>query len=494
MPGSFRLLIAMTMLLTIGACAADTNSAPTREASQKGQLIASDMPRSTIVQLFNWPFSAIAAEACDLYAQGYSHVHVSPPQKSNSSTEWWGRYQPDDYRIDGPLGDEVAFRDMMRETERCGITVIVDLVLNHMANYNLDDSELYYPRGCSGSACLFSPENFHNAECIANYGDHCNVLYGRICGGGGDRGLPDLNTGHCESGGYLDVNSRNYDPHVLASAKHYVTYLQDLGVRAFRLDALKHMHPAFIEDLFSDHAIASRTDFVYGEVIAARANDPSLEVYRHIGILDFMDFPLTRTLIDAFSYGGSLSVLENVSGTDRALDQLHSVSFVTNHDVWGNEGGLGYRFSDFRDELLAHAYVLGRQEGIAYVYSEYDDGPSRRYRGIGEDYVRFHARDDISRMLAFRTQLLGEPTLPKWRSPTRLAFARGQRGLVAINKGERSWNVGAMQSGLRDGDYLDVLSGQGFAVVGGSIQGTVPARTALMLVDATLCTNVHCGL
>jgi len=74
--------------------------------------IAPDIPeaenRNVIVQLFNWRFNDIREVIPRLRQLGYSHVHVSPPQKSNERVwQWWGRYQPVDFsKIEGPLGSE----------------------------------------------------------------------------------------------------------------------------------------------------------------------------------------------------------------------------------------------------------------------------------------------------------------------------------------------------------------------------------------------------
>jgi alpha-amylase len=493
-----HVLPAGLLALSVFGCAA--GDLPLEETSGKA---ADHLPRSAVVQLFNWPFQAIANEACELRRIGFSHVHVSPPTLSNPATDWWGRYQPADYRvIESPLGDEGDFQEMTARAEECGITIIADVVLNHMANFGLNQGDLFYPPGCNrsaplnsgGNSCLLAPQHFHNEECIVNYDNQCAVMFGRICGSGGDRGLPDLATGFCEPGGFLNIHSRNYNPYVLQIAKEYLIRLQDLGVRAFRFDAAKHMHPAFLFDLLTDPAVSARTEYLYGEIIASRVSDGSLQAYRHIPGFDFMDFPLTRNLIDSLAFGGDLGSLENIAGTDRALDGLSSVSFVTNHDVWGNEGGLGYRFPSYQDELLAHMFVLGRNEGLGYVYSEFDDGPSRAFRQPGQDYIRFHNRNELKGMLAFRTRMLGEQTLPKWRDNVHLAFARGQRGFVAINKSSSQWNLGAVSTGLRNGRYIDTLSGNTYDVVNGRIQGSVPARWGIMLVPAAECDNSKCSL
>lgn len=491
-------------LLVIGGCVDDPEGRDASADLEGDRAVATDaLPRSGVIQLFNWPFNAIRDEVCDLGQMGFSHIHVSPPQLSNPSTAWWGRYQPTDFRtIDGPLGNAGDFEDMAATAEDCGVTIIADVVLNHMANLGLEGGDLYYPPGCDrnqalnsgGNSCLVAPSNFHNEECIFDYGNHCAVMYGRICGGGGDRGLPDLATGYCEPGGFLDIHSRNYDPHVFGVAKEYLLRLEALGAGGFRLDAAKHMHPAFVYDLLTDPQVVAGMEYVYGEIIADRVSDPTLEAYRHVPALDFMDFPLTRSLQNAFSFGGDLGQLESITGSDQALDGPSSVSFVTNHDVWGNESGLGYRFSNHQDELLAHIYVLGRGDGLAYVYSEFSDGPSQSYRGPGEDYVFFHRRDHLKDMMAFHTRLLGEPTLPKWKGTNHLAFARGQRGFVAINKSGNAWDIGGVDTGLPDGLYVDALGGGTYTASQGRISGSVPARWGLMLIPASECDNGDCSL
>lgn len=99
--------------------------------------VASGIPEpdnhNVIVQLFNWEFDDIQAVLPTLKTLGYSHVHVSPPQKSNEHVwQWWGRYQPVDYNtIAGPLGSETAFQQMNAVADANDIDIVVDVVANH---------------------------------------------------------------------------------------------------------------------------------------------------------------------------------------------------------------------------------------------------------------------------------------------------------------------------------------------------------------------------
>jgi alpha-amylase len=485
----FQTLISLLGLLV--ACSGDENDKDLA-LSESGEFeLRADATRgaSAVIQLFNWPFRQIQPELCALRADGYSHVHVSPPQLSNGGP-WWGRYQPLDLRtISGPLGNEADFQAMTREASRCKIEIIVDVVLNHAGNLGLDSGQLFYPPGCdrslavgsSPAACQWAPEDFHQEQCIGDYGNHCAVLYGRICGGGADRGLPDLATGYCEPGGRLDIRSRNYSPRVLLAAQTYVKKLLDLGAKGIRLDAAKHMHPAFIEDLLKAPGIAGQV-YSYGEIIADRVTDPAMASYRHIAGLDLMDFPLTRSLMEGLSFGGSLRNVRTAEASGRALDGASSVSFVTNHDVWGNEGGLGYRFSNFQDELLAHLYIFGRADGLPYVYSELAaDSQSAKVRGAGENYIQFHKRKDVQQMARFHAVQLGKSFSWAWDDDTHLAFARGTDGFVAINKAVRAWSLNDVDLRLQSGTYVDAFSGKRVVVKNGRGIIDVPARFGLML-------------
>ena len=54
--------------------------------------------RDVIVQLFNWKFADVEAAIPELSSLGYSHILVSPPERSREDLpdEWWKRYQPID--------------------------------------------------------------------------------------------------------------------------------------------------------------------------------------------------------------------------------------------------------------------------------------------------------------------------------------------------------------------------------------------------------------
>ncbi len=138
-------------------------------------------------------------------------VLISPALKS-SGNEWWARYQPQDLRvIDSPLGNKTDLQKLIKTLQDFGVEVYADVVFNHMANEFWKRSDLNYP-GSEVLASytnqayyyqhqklfgdlshnLFSHYDFHPEGCITDWGNPGHVQYWRLCGGAGDRGLPDL--------------------------------------------------------------------------------------------------------------------------------------------------------------------------------------------------------------------------------------------------------------------------------------------------------------
>ena len=240
-----------------------------------------------IVHTFNVPFRTIEAELPGIESAGFGAIQISPPQLSNGGA-WWGRYQPIDYRvIDGPLGDEADLRRLVQVASGRGLRVVADLVLNHMANLG-PGFDLSYPpqwaRQKYNVQPFFSAQDFHPPFCIRNYGNLDEARRGRICGGGGDTGLPDLN------------QESNY---VISVQRDYIAKLNDIGIKGYRVDAVKHMTTQAMNRIFTPDLVGGK--LVYGEVIATQNSfGNELEPYLRETRLSYQDFPLQERIRAAF--------------------------------------------------------------------------------------------------------------------------------------------------------------------------------------------------
>ncbi len=426
-----------------------------------------------ILQLFNWPFTKITEEIPLLAERGYGQIHVSPPNLTIDSDMWWGRYQPLDYRIiAGPLGDETQFKQMIVTAHQFGVKILVDLVLNHTAN------ESFIPRNLPPQAQkvlqdfgpLFTPDDYHPAACITDYNDVVQVRKNRLCGAPGDKGLPDL-----------DQNS----PRVLAAQKAFVAKLTALGVDGFRLDAVKHMDPGYFNKLIPAEERAKF--FIFGEIITdPKSYDRDLVPYLKETSFSYYDFPLRATIQDAFRFGGRLSDLlaTDLVATKRALPSDRSVTFVMAHDIPNNEI-FRSMILDPVDEMLAYGYLLGRAEGVPYIYSDLGKAGGA---GLRDDRWAFAHRDPLlAHMLRFRKMVQGTPQTNLFADDCVIAFARGTQGVVAINKCGDPREVSLDVSSSNFGSFRDLITGAPFLQTYPS-QGPrqtvkVPGRSARLYVS-----------
>ena len=117
-------------------------------------------PRTVMVHLFEWKWNDIASE-CEtvLGPKGFSAVQVSPPQKSVSGSQWWTRYQPLSYAIEGRSGTRAEFASMVNRCKAVGVGIYVDAVINHMAALSRSFPEVPY-----------GTNDFHTCTANINYG------------------------------------------------------------------------------------------------------------------------------------------------------------------------------------------------------------------------------------------------------------------------------------------------------------------------------------
>jgi alpha-amylase len=435
--------------------------------------------RNVIVQLFNWRFQEITSVLPQLKALGYSHVHVSPPQKSNERVwQWWGRYQPVDFsKIEGPLGSEDEFRAMNAEADRQDIKISVDVVVNH----TISVSEQPEPDFVVFQGNLIVSEKFPQFE-PGDFHPRCetsdeNVQSARTCW---------LSNTLCD----LKTESSR----VRKIAKDYLKKLVEMGVDGFRFDAAKHIEPEFFASVLNEFP----NTYSFGEVITSDASS-----IPQVDELDFYDFPLAATMKKAFSFGENLNLLKNPALDNRALPGPKAVTFVRNHDIDRSQAndrgldegsqntfGIGWNGRDNpltdSDVMLAYAYIFGREDGLPYVFvdmttpTENDKRQDAFHHPRLAAFIRFHnlclaGQDGVARR---------EDIFLDLGSPSALGWQRGTDRLVLINKAAERLPLRNRQTTLKPGRYIEVHEGWPLDVgADGKIrEWDVPPRTAVMFV------------
>lgn len=459
------------------------------------------------VHLFEWSWDDIAQECGDLAAIGYTAVQVSPPQEHIQGDPWWTRYQPVSYALTSRSGGLAQFQAMIAACDAVGVDIYVDAVVNHMTGP--PDANTTYD-GVAGTAyrkyqypypeeTLYGPAHFHAAAGV------CPTASGEIEDYGSRRQVQ-----YCELLGLADLNYDN--PDTITNLQEYLNSLIALGVKGFRIDAAKHMFAYDLERLYAglDDLPGGGRPYIFQEVIGAQ-NEPVKE-YEYFYMGDATEFEATNSIGWHFSgnsgCNGALAQLGGSYGlSGDYMPHRFAQVFVNNHD---NQRGHGtgsdcivtYKDGDVHD--LATVFLLAHPYGYPSVMSSYyfGDGPGDDNQGppanpvyvdgdpVGcndDDWVCEHRRPAIAHMVAFRAVTAGEDVTHWWdNGGDQIAFGRGDKGFVAINRESGDLTDHTFQTGMPEGVYCDIIAG-GLTADGTDCTGpTVTVNAAGQIENYTL--------
>lgn len=514
----FACALTCVALAACGGGSSGTPTAPPPITPPIGRLTLGSTYRASghaaagdvFVHLFEWKWTDVVSE-CEavLDPAGYKAVQVSPPDESAVITgfPWWQRYQPVSYSIDrSRSGTRAEFVSMVGRCKAAGVDIYVDAVLNHMtAGAGTGSNGTVYTKYSYPGT--WQQSDFHPPCVVSNYQDATNVQDCEL------NGLADLNTGSAT---------------VRQALANYLIDLARIGVVGFRLDAAKHIQPVELDSIVS---LTNRTlaaegrplPYYFAEVIdyggeAVHATDYLGLGYASGGASDITEFKV-RGVGDKFLNTGAQRVADLRSFSVANWGILLSdkaVVFLENHDTQrdATNPGLGYR--DGQTYRLGMVYLLGQPYGYPSVMSSYafdrgtqagrDAGPpsdgagqtnavtcasSLETAAIGQ-WVCEHRDATLRAMVAFRRAVAGTDLTWNWDDgQNAIAFSRGSKGFVAINRGTTVAHVVAM-SGLAAGDYCDLLTGGRAATggcagtrvttgAGGAVDFSLPVATAVVL-------------
>ncbi|MCW4152810.1 alpha-amylase family protein [Halomonas sp. 18H] len=454
-PGKNSVLLALTATLAAqGAFAASTPS-------------STEPQEPVMVHLFEWRWDDVARE-CETHLgpSGIDAVQISPANEHIALDDvegaWWARYQPVSYQLESRSGDREAFTRMIKRCADAGVDIIADAVINHMAGIGEGVGIAGTPYSPFEYGELYQRDDFHHCgrhdnDQIQNYQDryevqHCHLL-----------GLADLATDRAT------VRDRIAD---------YLQSMLDLGVAGLRIDAAKHM-PA--QDIAAILERLEGQPAVFQEVI-----DPGNEPIRkqeYAPTADVTEFGYSHELAQAISQG-NLARLKTLGQGESWLSDDKAIVFVDNHDK--QRGHVGGGMLMHRDTLypLANTFMLAWPYGTPKLMSSYtfdngDQGPPtqdgdsnwkiRRVHGdtgmgcLARDnlsargWVCEHRWDEMVAMLGFR-RAVGDAPVVNWQQDgkTRIAFSRGDRGFLAMNRDSDTWKA-ELDTGLSGGQYCNLL-------------------------------------
>ena len=284
----------------------------------------------------------------------------------------------------------------------------------------------------------------------------------------------------------------------------YLVSLWNAGVRAFRMDAVKHINTSSMKAIKEKFAqkIGKNADDIYWiqEVIGNSSEAAGIQPSNYVQNGTVTEFGFKSEMNQAFK-----DKIANLKGLDERLSKDLSSEdanvFVTNWDTARNEGALTYK--DGAKYQLANAFMLAYDYGTPRLISDYkwsngDDGaPGATATSVPDvDMDKVCSTNDSDwnceqrwtstrGMIALRNYVNGTE-VTDWQDDggDNIAFSRGNKGFIAINNGKNDKDASYATS-LADGEYCNVYAtmdcSKTVTVKGGKVEATVPAHSAIAL-------------
>lgn len=419
-----------------------------------------------ILHAFCWGYSQIEANLDAIAAAGYTAIQTSPvqqPKDMNASTDisgqWWKLYQPASLSIGDNtwLGTKAELKSLCTAAETKGLKIICDVVTNHLGassqdgTYKFaDEVQKYEPTIWNATnGALSGNQYFHQLFGATSDSSVQSITQGWLSA------CPDLNTGN---------------QYIQDSVCDLLKECIECGVDGFRFDAAKHIETPDDGEYASDYwptvigyAKSLNPDiFVYGEILNTTGAGRSYASYTDEGlsITDNMASAQIRAGITGHNASGATVGTYNVGSASNA------VLWAESHDTYLGTSENTTNVSN-EDIVKTWAIVASRKDATALFFPRTD---SMSMGGSAVDTT--YKSVAVTEINKFHNECVGvSETLG---SSGNFAYVvRGQKGVVIVNTNGTTASASISGTGLADGEYTDMITGNKFTVSNGTVSGKI---------------------
>jgi len=246
--------------------------------------------------------AGLTAKLDHIQSLGFDQVWLSPIAKMRTRPigthgAFHGYWVEDGRTLEPRFGTPESLGDLRAALQARKMVPVLDMVTNHVA----PDAPLTKQH----------PEWFHGAGDISDWSDPDERITHDV------HGLPDLAQERPDVQAYLIEEARRWraDDHPI------------------RLDAVRHLPPAFVQAYTAALATPEAPAVVYGEIFEGNPVALADEARRY-GLVHTFDFPLHYALVDVFCRDGDARQLATVLSADAAYAAGHThLTFLDNHDL-----------------------------------------------------------------------------------------------------------------------------------------------------------------
>ena len=446
---------------------------PTEETNTKVEATVENIQDGTVLHAWNWSMNEIKNKMAEIKAAGYTAVQTSPmqPQKdyyngSSWGDQWWKLYQPFGFKIatkDNAIGTKDELIAMCEEAEKYGIKVIVDVVANHLAGSNTSTF--------SAKVKDYSPDiynqNLQHSAGMTNDQSVKSMVQGNI----GD--FPDLKT-----------ESTVVQKEVLNLLKEYI----DCGVDGFRFDAAKHIETPddgqyasqfwpYILNGASDYASSKGLDepYYYGELLFTPGVGRSFSSYtKYMSITDNVT---SNTVRSAVVNKNAAAAATYSYATGSPANKL--MLWAESHDNYANNDEYSSKNTHQTQINKAYAIVASRADASSLYFAR--PSASTKMGAVGSSSWK---NKEIAEVNKFHNYFIGtsEYLASSGSYVTNTRYDDTKSGVVIVNLGGSNTISNLTVNKMKDGKYIDQVTGNEFTVSNGKISGTIDATKGIAVV------------
>ena len=327
-------ILIVTSIFILCAC----GHTPAKEPEFEGDHYIDEMPIKTedgnIFHAFCWKYKDITANLSSIAESSFKSIQISPVQQpKNGGATWWSYYQPLSFSIadNSALGSKAELKELCDEAEKYHISIIADIVFNHLANIDDDHLESDGTPTVSPDVEAYEPEIYAKRNAS---GEEATFHHNKSASGSG------AVTQYYAWGNLPDLNTAN--PLVQSRSLSLLKECIDVGIDGFRLDAAKHIEtptdPQYASDFFPNVISAAKEYYksknpnqdlyVYGEILDDPDGGRTIDDY--LPYIDVTDNKVKSSYVSA-SVRKDASVLPTTSYSKKC-DSSRIVYWAESHD------------------------------------------------------------------------------------------------------------------------------------------------------------------
>ena len=416
--------------------------------------------QGALLQAFCWKYSDVSKNLEAIKDAGFKVIQISPVQDpKGGGLTWWSYYQPLSFKIaeESGLGTKEELSELCDKAEEMGISIIADVIFNHMANIQDGEYEADGTPKVSPEVAKFEPEIYANRNSASNPTFHHvknPVGSGKVTQRYEYGDLPDVNTAN------KFVQSR-----VLQLLKDCI----DIGIDGFRIDTAKHIEtpddPNYASDFWPNTLGKANvyykdkygTDlFSYGEIL----NDPDggRDISIYTKLMKVTENSYAASLTSASSKKDATVLLNASYG--KSTDPSNLIAWVESHDTYVDAES---HFSDLKTARM-YAALASRKDITPMYLARPDDMVS-----VGKVANYYFENEAVATANRFHNRFIGaeEKLSANGSVFVNERYFDDDKGALIINFAGESQNVEVNFNKLSDGVYFDSVTGNAYEIKNG---------------------------